>query len=241
MTPASSIKFPFERDVDYPLAKLKDFEALLSLARKADSDLSNELRAPTRGSPCWIKLRNEELIPVEYYAQHKNLTDTARFKIMPKGSKIDVQLNNSGAIEDLQITVADPSWSFSDPGSINHGGHYHRLKMELLNREGGVGGGPIARTGGDLAQDHRTLSTPELDAYRLGLFEAIERKLRKQDYEEGTVLLVYAREFFFFTDRFREMALAALSQARAKTSEPHRFRRIAIFDYPQDCYVESKL
>jgi hypothetical protein len=233
MTPASAITFPFERAKEYPLAALKAFQSKLLKARQGNCTLSNELRAPVTGSPRWIKLRNEELVPLLYYTRHRRISDAGTFVIMPEGSKSDVRLTSLGATEYLQITVADPKWNFPEPGGIRHPGHFRRASMDLLNLHGSSGWGQISKSGDKLTQNRRMVSTPELEeAHHNGLADALANKLVKS-YEQGEcVLLIYARAFGegLSPDRFQKIARNVLDDAMSKVVNQAIFKHIVIVD-----------
>jgi hypothetical protein len=242
MTLAAAINFPFERGKEYRLAELNDFEEEVLSARRANEPLSKELRAPEAKS--WIKLRNEELIVVLYYARHKRMPNDTTFMVMPKGCNVDVRLGNSGKIENLQITIADPKWDFSEPDSIKPRGHQQRLSMEILNRDGCGGWGPITKVGQEPSQDPRAVLTPMLlDSHRAGLVDALRSKFLKDYGDNEITLLVYARAYHegLALERFRTIAHDALGEATLEApNKKGRFLSICILDGGEDYFFEDR-
>ncbi|CCJ07009.1 hypothetical protein [Methylocystis sp. SC2] len=234
MTPASGIVFPFLRETPHLLGELKAFEADLHEKRLNNLALSNELRAPITGSPDWIALRNKELIPLIYYANHMNVSDSARFIIAPHGHPgADIRLYYSGETENLQMTTAYADWRFLDANvPTKHGGHLHRRETEILNREGIVGWGPLTESNGKLSQERRMVSTVERDpAHFNGLVQALVNKFKKKCEPECT-LLVLAVGYFEGGTRewFERLACSAVSTARKQVSQPNWIKRICILD-----------
>lgn len=245
MTPAAAINFPFERRKEYRLAEFKAFEEKLLRARRADGLLSKELRAPSASEARrWIKLRLEELVPVLYYARYKRMPDDSKFVVMPEGSKIDVRLTNSGKIDNFQITIADSKWDFSGPDSIKPSGHQQRLSMEILNRDGCGGLGPITKNGQTISQDQRAVSTPELlDSHRTGLVDALRSKFQKNYWDDGIILLVYARAYRenLTLERFLTIAHEALGWATfTAPNDKGRFESICIIDGGEGYFFEDR-
>jgi hypothetical protein len=172
---SAGICFPFERDQQYPLRSLKDFEAMLATARKRDEVVSKALRD---AATCWwVKLRNDELIPLEYFAANRRLPDDATFILMSQGSDVDIAISNDNAVTRLQITTTGPVWSRRD-GSKRDWGYDQHLMMRKLNAENSVGGfGPFEETDDKIANGEDALETEKI----VGAFaEASRGPLRKR-------------------------------------------------------------
>ena len=241
MTAASRVKFQFERGRGYSLGSVRAFEAELLAARQSDCALSEELRAPGNDSPRWIKLRNEELVPMIYYARHKGIADHANYIIMPEGCKVDIQLNASDYVQNFQVTVADPQWGFPDAGSIKHGGHERRLSMELLNRDGSDRWGPIVKSKENLTRDGQMVSTPQAEeAHHAGLKEAMVNKFRKNYCEGDVSLLVHARAYCdgLSIQQFREIARRAYQEAKSEANGNHTFVSVCVLDREDGYFID---
>lgn len=242
MTPASKIAFPFEREVYYSLDELKRFEQELLNERQENPELSDELRAPVKGSPPWIKARNEELVPFLYYSNHSGLPNVAQFKMMPHGHPIDIDVSHAGGVESLQITTAYADWCFPDTNvRTRSGGHLHRVETEILNRDGTGRWGPLIETDGKISQDQRAVSTEELEPVHFnGLVEALKRKFEKQCNYDCT-LLVHAKKYYeaMTIERFERLTHAALDSARSQVSQPSWIKKICILDKGADYFVDS--
>jgi hypothetical protein len=229
------------------LAELNAFEEEVLAVRRANELLSKELRAPkllASEIKRLIKLRNDELITVFYYARHKRMPDDTIFMLMPEGCKIDVRLTNSGKIENLQITIAYPEWVFPEPDSIKPSGYQQRLSMEILNRDGCGGWGPIAKNAQTLSQDRRAVSTPDLlDSHRAGLVDALRSKFQKNYGDSEITLLVYAWAYRegLTLERFRTIAHDALCEATlGAPNEKGRFQSICNFGSGEDYFFEDR-
>jgi hypothetical protein len=247
---ASAIDFPFGRDKarglkeapSYTLAELKRYERKLSAWRENDRELSNELRAAGRGSPRWIKFRNEELVPLLYFAAHIRAPDDSLFRVVPEHNDTDVELNIAGVIENLQITVAYPDWAAAGVTQPDQtAGRYHRLQTEILNRDGGVGIGPIVKREGKFLQEPRMVSTPELiAAHKEGLQAVLAKKITKAYSVRSLSLLVHAvgcREMLS-PERFRNVVQSAFSAARAAVRKEIHFSEIYILDSDDGYFVD---
>jgi hypothetical protein len=169
------ITFPFVRGERYALRKLKEFEAMVSRRRAECADLSNALRDV--GSSWWVKLRNDELIPLEYLAEHQKVADDAVFCIMQEGSDIDIELTDAGSLRRLQMTTAGPIWMRQD-GRTRDWGYDERLKMQKLNDEGSITGwGPFEKEKSGVRNREEPLSREEIRAaFAEGLARAFKMK-----------------------------------------------------------------
>jgi RNA polymerase sigma factor (sigma-70 family) len=183
------IDFPFDRDQEYPIGRLLEFEAELSRVRQSDPFLSERLQQPTDSEWWWIKTRHEELLPLFYCARHEKFDHGAAFRIMPPGDPVDIQIRDGDQETKLQITVADPKWGSSRRGSQHH------LQVELLNTGKIVPGfGPYKRVDGTVTGRDSMLPGEELDrAYGDGLKEALDRKSKKEG--RGQILFVHCRDY----------------------------------------------
>jgi hypothetical protein len=230
--------YPFERNREYTLRQLLEFEKQLSEARRGDPALDDELRAPSPESPAWInKPRNDELIPLLFYARHTKVPDDATFCVMTEGNPTDVQIVISGKTINLQITLADPSL-VGEGGNNDNPGYQRRLSMEHLNQTGhSFGLGPFKRSGGRvIAPDDEMTSDAEfMQAYSKGLIRAFENK---KNYDgRGLTLLVHARAYCeeIPLDRFDQIVRAA-----AKNNLPKRFDRVCVLGRDEGYFVDFR-
>ena len=249
---ASVIDFPFgrtqgrgpEKGTSYSLAELKHYESQLSAKRKSDGELSNELRAAGQGRPRWIKFRNEELVPLLYYVKHTHTPDDALFRVMPEHNDTDVELKVGGATEHLQICVAYPDWAaagVTQPGQS--AGKYHRLMTEILNRDGGVGVGPITEKDGVFSQEPRVLSTSELlSAHTEGLQTALAKKLAKTYHAHPLSLLVHAVAYreSMSLETFHSVVRNAFVAAKANIEREIHFNEIYVLDSDVGYFVRLR-
>jgi hypothetical protein len=206
------IVFPFERDQDYPILQLLEFEADLLRVRQSDLDLSNRLRIPTDPEWRWIKLRHEELIPLQYCLEHHKFSRDGIFRIMPEGDSVDLRVRDGDVEMKLQITIADPVWGSSRKGSQHH------IKVEWLNTGEIVNGfGPYRRTEEKVTGSDRMLSNEERDrAYGGGLTQALKRKSNKDGGDQ--ILVIYCRDYSHVMDaasfqKLTECAIASCNIA----------------------------
>jgi hypothetical protein len=123
---------PFTRGDTYALRELRSFATELSAVRRADPSFSGELRSNRLR---WMKVWNEELLPVLLFVDGKKMPDDGTFRLMPDRHAIDVELVALGHQIAVQVTVADPSWPLAEDSLAKSGGHLHHLRMERL-REG---------------------------------------------------------------------------------------------------------
>jgi hypothetical protein len=229
---STMIKFPFERERYYPIGDLRRFEAALLDARQRDPALSALWRCPSGPDAELMRLRNDELVPLIVFAEHKELTDSDSFRISAKGDPIDVKVLASGKILNLQITVADLDWGDSDGGP----GFQHHLSMEALNKYGVVfGHGPFRRTGREITNPIEVYSSEDrLAACHRGLVRALNRKSHYDG--SGCSLVVYARGYRIQTidGEFREVVSSAIA-----TCELPAFDHVYITEKGEGWFVEA--
>jgi hypothetical protein len=223
------IVFPFERDQYYSVQRLQEFEAELLRMRLSDQVLGNRLRTPTDPAWRWIKLRNEELIPMLYCVRHHKFSRDAFFRIMPEGDPVDLQVRDGDLEMKLQVTVAYPVWGSSKKGSQHH------LKVEALNTGEIVSGyGPYKRTGGIVTGADRMKSSEEVDrVYGDGLKQALERKSKKDGSDQ--ILVIYCQFYTGGIDaaRFRKLAERAIASCNMTN-----FAHVWLVDYGEGFFVE---
>lgn len=218
----SEIGFPFLRGQKYAFGELRAFEAALLKARQQDAAFSGDLRS---NRISWAKTRNEELLPIGLLADHKGFADSDKFELMPAGHSTDVQVYTGGHTTRYQITVADPAWDDSSPGSS--GGYLHHLRMELLRLGGPAFGGVNTRkeNGIIVSKPHARDVQDDIDGCRRRLIEAIKRKQVHDG--TGCTLLIYARgyRFLLIDVNVAELIANAVCQAGAT-----RFERVCVVD-----------
>jgi hypothetical protein len=225
--------FPFERDRWHPLAAFSSFEDSLLAARRQDVELDHALRL---GKEPWMKLRNEELYPVLYFARHLGAVAGASFKIGVEGTEIDVELRigQQQSIRRLQVTTAGPLWAAGD----NNWGRDHKLHMAKLNAHGSVHGtGPFRREkDGSISNREEAISTEERNPpYLAGLVQALPGK--EQHRVPKCELLVYANTYCQIMSREDFLCLAHEALATVPLAG---FDKVHIFDGP-DGYIVSML
>jgi hypothetical protein len=221
--------FPFKRDTWYPLAEFARFEDDLLSARRQDDELDHALRL---GKEPWMKLRNEELYPVLYFARHLSATADASFKIGVEGADADVELRTGQQQpRRLQITTAGPLWT-----GENNWGRDHKLHMAKLNAEGSVSGtGPFRREkDGSISNREEAISTEERNPpYLAGLVQALRGK--EQHRVPNCELLVHANTYCQLMSREDFLGLAREALAAVPLAG---FDTVHIFDSP-DGYIVS--
>jgi hypothetical protein len=217
------ITFPFVRGERYALRELKDFEAMVSRRRAECAELSNALRDV--GSSWWVKLRNDELIPLEYLAEYQNVPDDAVFCIMPEGSDIDIELMVSGSVRRLQLTTAGAVWERKDGGTRDWG-YDQRLMMRKLNEVGSVTGwGPFENERGGVRNPEEPRSREEIRvAFTEGLARAFEKKRHLRTTRcELAVHLVGSR-------KFTEGLFSEIVDGAAERVVLDNFTKVHVFD-----------
>ena len=223
------IHFPFERDKDYQIERLFEFEAELLRIRQSDPDQSDRLREPTDREWWWIKLRHEELLPLLCCVRHNKFSVRATFRIMPSGDPVDLRVCDGGQETKLQVTLADPKWGSSRRGSQHH------LQVELQN-EGEIvtGFGPFKRVDGKVTGRDSTLDGAELDrAYGDGLKEALARKSKAGGCAQ--VLIVYCRAYDEAMSAGRFRSLTELARASCHSI---KFAQIWFVGRAEDFFAE---
>jgi hypothetical protein len=224
------LSFPFLRGPWYSFTEFTAFEDQLLVARREDKDLDLALGV---GRERWMKLRNNELYPLFYFARHLGIEADASFKICADGAEADVELMHGTCIRQLQVTTAGPLW----PAEENWGRDYV-LHMEKLKVEGEVTGtGPFRREAdGSISNRTEAISTAERNPpYLAGLVEALRGKQRHRlpDCE----LLVYAGTYCQMMSResFLDLARAALA-----TVPIEGFAKIHIFDSDEGFIITTE-
>jgi len=228
----NAIAFPFERGKLYSVRTLDRFLANLVKARQRDPTLSAKERA--RSLP-WAKLWCEELYPVKLYVAHHQLPDQVKFRIMPEGDAVDIELHAPGAITRFQITLAYPDWDAPAAPSRNPG-HVASLERAGANQQIPVFlGGRIAKTPtGQIVSDPRVRDN-ETDqaACEAGLRKALEDKFSKAARYIGKVdiLLVYFNRLGFYTIDVEttSVVLSVVAEEIRKIGQSP-FPRIAVVD-----------
>jgi hypothetical protein len=221
--------FPFERNKEYQIERLLEFEAELLRVRQSDPVLSDRLREPTDSEWWWIKLRHEELLPLLCCVRHEKFSHGATFRIMPSGDPVDLRIRDGGRETKLQITVADPKWGSSRRGSQHH------LQVELQNTGEIVPGfGPFKHVEGKVTGRDSTLSGEELDrTYGDGLKDALERKSKKDGCAQ--VLLVSCRAYGEAMNAVRFRNLIKLARV---SSQSNNFIQTWFVDSAEGFFVE---
>jgi hypothetical protein len=181
------LRFPFERERWYPLAKLRAYCDEVSQRRRRDSKLSSALRLNGLQDS---KVFNEELQPFRILADLRGFPDEAEFELAaPYQPAIDLRFRLEREVS-IQITVADLDWGVSsNPGEVV------RWQNEFLAQHSfAFGGGGTRKKNGIVSSEPHTVSSEDrINACEKGLCSALSRKMsgsKKADW-----LLVYARGF----------------------------------------------
>jgi hypothetical protein len=218
----NKIHFPFLRGEKHTFSELRAFEAALLKIRQEDPVFSGDLRS---NKLPWAKARNEELLPIVLLADHKGFADSEEFELMPEGHPTDVTVYAARNTRAYQITVADPAWDVSGPGSS--GGYLHHLRMEQLRLGEPAFGGANTRKeyGVIVSEPHARNVQDDIDACRRRLVEAIKRK-RTHD-GTGCTLLIFARgyRFLLIDVDVAELVADVVYQAAAS-----KFERFCVLD-----------
>jgi hypothetical protein len=231
-----SLSFPFVRDVIYPTAAIRDFQKALGRGYSEDPDLSIKTRG--RKFP-WAKLWDEELLPIFLFASQQQLPADAKFRIMPEGHAVDVEIQTSGETTRFQITTAYPDWNEAATG-----GYTRHLEREGLNQGTAVfGGGRILKNpNGQVASSPRGRLSPAIacQAWKSGLMKAINDKLAKSETYYGIVdiLLVFADRLLFdiFPVKTTHLVLPLIAEA-VRGLETPLFKKIVVLDCDPLAYV----
>ncbi|MCR4304185.1 MAG: hypothetical protein NUV63_08195 [Gallionella sp.] len=224
------IIFPFMRQSWYSLKELADFEDALLVARRQDKQLDDELRLARQP---WMKLRNDELYPLRYFAEQTHLAEDAQFKICDEGADADFELKVVGeATRRLQVTRAGPIWTPDNP----NWGFDHKLHMAKLNREGQSSGwGPYRKNSDGLISNwEEIISTEERDRpYLEGLINALKGK---QDHRiPDCDLIVHAVTYH---EAINPQTFACIANAALSNVSLNNFRNVYILDYGEGYFVE---
>ena len=222
-------EFPFIRRLWYSLRELADFEDALLVARRQDKQREADLRLVP-----WMKLRDDELCPLRYFAEQTHLAEDTQFKICDEGADADFELKLVGeATRRLQVTRAGPIWT---PDSLNWGSD-HKLHMEKLNREGRSSGwGPYRReSDGSIFNREEVVSTDERNrAYLAGLVKALKAK---QDHRiPDCDLIVHAVTYH---EAMNPQTFVCIANAALRNVALNNFRSVYILDSGEGYFVES--
>jgi hypothetical protein len=191
----SVIDFPFERGRRAAIGELRAFEAELLAKRRADPELSNQLRSPDSSAPAWIRTRNKELVPLKLLAQHICLPDEAEFLLRHEGDRIDAQIFSSVDALDLQITLAGPIWGNRAGAHENSGYQQHQIMVALNTSDCVVGYPPFGFKDGIATGEIAAVSSEDRDtACERGLSSAIANKALHDG--RGCTLVIFAQDFY---------------------------------------------
>jgi len=224
-------EFPFIRQSWYSLKELADFEDALLVARQQDKQLDADLRLARLP---WMKLRNDELYPLRYFAEQTHLAEDTQFKICDEGADADFELKVAGeATRRLQVTRAGPDWTPDNP----NWGSDHKLYMEKLNREGRSSGwGPYHReSDGSIFNREEVISTDERNQpYLVGLVKALKGK---QDHRiPDCDLIVHAVTYH---EAMNPQTFVCIANAALSNVALNNFRSVYILDSGEGYFVES--
>lgn len=224
----TTIKFPFERGSWYTFKDLTVFEDILLVKRRQNKQLGDDLRLARQP---WMKLRNDELYPLLYFAKQTHLADDAQFKICAEGADADFDLKVGETIRRLQVTRAGPIWTSDKP----NWGSDHKLHMEKLNSEGQSSGlGPYYRESDGSISNRKEMPPTEkrIPFYLDGLVEALKRK---QDHRiPDCDLIVHAVGYFETMD---PQTFACIANAALIKVSLNNFHRVYILDYGEGYFV----
>jgi hypothetical protein len=219
ISPMDEPTFPFVRGSEAEIGQLRDFATRLSTYRYAHQEFSQQLRD---NRPAWGKAWNEELVPLTYLADALALPASDRFRLMPEGHEVDLELVAGGERQGIQVTVADLVW----PEASFRPGHLRALKTEHLP-EGPVWGGARLRRekGKTISEPHVRQLEEDVAACKAGLIAALERK-RTHD-GRGKTLLVLARDF---TPLLYDVDTAAMIAEAVAAAPATTFDRLYVVD-----------
>src|SRR5580693_4770106 len=116
--------FAFSPSVSYSIGALREAAVAVQAERRSDPAFSAKLRTQRRSDIAWAKSWNEELFPLKYFADHKQIPDDAAFIWTPEG-QADFTLRGCSETISLQCTMAHPAWSAAHKAP----GHVHHLEM----------------------------------------------------------------------------------------------------------------
>ncbi len=210
------------RGQKYAFGELRAFEAALLKTRQQDAVFSGDLRS---NRVSWAKTRNEELLPIGLLADHKRFADSDKFELMPDGHFTDVQVYTKRRTIRYQITVADPAWDDSGPGSS--GGYLFSLRMERLRLgEPAFGGANTRKENGIIVSEpHARDVQDDINGCRHRLVDAIKRKQAHDG--TGCTLLIYARGYRFLLIGVNVVELVANAVRQGGATS---FERVCVVD-----------
>lgn len=223
------MKFPFIRQSWYSLKALADFEVALLVARRQDQRLDADLRLASKP---WMKLRNDELYPLRYFAEQTRLAEDTQFKICGEGADADFELKVDGeTTRRLQVTRAGPLW----PDNPNWG-LGHKLHMEKLNREGkSTGWGPYRKeSDGSISNREEPISTEERDRPYL---DGLVKSLKGKQYHRipDCDLIVHADTYH---EAMNPQTFVCIANAALSNVALSNFSSVYILDYGEGYFVE---
>ena len=181
--------FAFSPSVSYSIGALREAAVAVQAERRSDPAFSAKLRTQRRSDIEWAKSWNEELFPLKYFADHKQLPDGDTFIWTPEGQADFTLRGRSGTIS-LQCTMAHPAWSAADRAP----GHVHHLEMQQYNRHGHSYRGEL------ISQPVARGPEEDLGAWRSGISAALRGKLHSR--YKGCRLLIFAPACQFDTIDF---------------------------------------
>lgn len=210
---------PFTRGNEACFGDLRSFSELLSAYRQSHQSFSQLLR---ENRLAWAKVWNEELAPVLFLADAWALSASDRFRLMPAGHEVDLELITGGKRLDIQVTIADLIWQEAS----YEAGHLRSLKMRHL-ADGVVWGGARLshKRGKTISKPHARSSEDDIEACKAGLTAALKRKCTHDG--RGKTLLVFARDF---TQHLYDVDSNAFIAATVATAPVLTFDRLCVVD-----------
>jgi hypothetical protein len=225
------VSFPFARGTWYPLTEFLIFEDKLLGARRTDKKLDRALALLGRG---WIKVRNDELYPLLFFAQHMEIVEKAQFKICDENEDVDVELKSEDMVRRLQVTTAGPIWGPED----SNWGRGYRLLLEKLKTVGHVSGwGPFRReSDGSISNREEAISSEARNpAYLAGLVRALEGKAHYRIPDCDLIVNAVGYGMAMNETTFLELSHRALG-----TVPISGFRNVYILDKGEGFFVEER-
>jgi hypothetical protein len=215
------------------------FEEYLSDIRKEYPAVGNELRKISRGGPRWVKLRNEEILPIYYYFKHIGAPKNAQFRLLSENNRVDAEIEINGSLKTIQITLAIPDWpraGLSYRG--DNAGAYYSRRIRLLNQTGQAGIGPISENDELLSQDATAVNDDQVKtAYIPAITDAINIKNQKNFLVKADNLIIYVIDFEKWLGCHVFEQIISEIKAFYAHLEPKNFKEIHLFG----CNPESHL
>ncbi len=175
--------YPFVRGHLHTVGACREYERMLSLARRASPLFSNVVRF---GAAPWTvaeaKLREDEVLPLLAFTERSEVPDEADICVEPFGqdSVVDASISFGETCSNYQIVTAGMSWPRPDGRRSRHGNDRHNADEAMRDGRSVPGYSAFVKLGDEITYEEIARPTEEIvDALRLGLLDVLPSKLRR--------------------------------------------------------------